>query len=101
MSNIIRVKVDVTKIDKDRLFIGKKGTYLDLVLLPVRESKFGESHLVKQDVSKEDREAGVEMPILGNATEIVSQPQQRQQAPAQATKQADAFDFAGNDDLPF
>lgn len=96
MSNIIRGKIDVSKIDKDRLFRGAKGTYLDIVLLPVDESKFGETHLIKQDVSKEEREAGVRGEILGNAKEVV--PEQRQAPPKAAPKKETKFE---DDDLPF
>lgn len=76
MGNIINVKIDVSLIDKARLFTGKTRAdghtpkYLDLVLVPRREvGQYGDTHLVKQGVTKEEREAGVEMPILGNATE--------------------------------
>ncbi len=76
MSNIITVKVDVALIDKARLFTGKVAKdghtpkYLDLVLIPRREvGQYGDTHLVKQSVSKEEREANVELPIIGNATE--------------------------------
>lgn len=76
MGNIINVKIDVSLIDKARLFTGKTRAdghapkYLDLVLVPRREvGQYGDTHIVKQGVTKEEREAGVEMPILGNATE--------------------------------
>lgn len=76
MANIITVKVDVRKLDKSRFFEGKAradGTrplYADLVLMPTREvGKYGDTHIVKQSLSKEEREAKVELPIIGNATE--------------------------------
>lgn len=74
--NITTVKIDVTQIDKSRLFEGKpKGSgeipkYLKLVLIPRKEAgKYGETHIVKQDSTKEEREAGKELPIIGSATE--------------------------------
>lgn len=72
---MITVRLDVTLIDKARLFVGKEKNgktpkYLDLVLIERKEiGKFGDTHLVKQSVSKADREAGVEMPIIGSATD--------------------------------
>lgn len=75
MSNIITVKVDAALIDKARLFVGKEKNghtpkYLDFVLIPRREvGQYGDTHLVKQSVSKAEREAGLEMPIIGSATE--------------------------------
>lgn len=72
---MITVKIDVTLIDKNRLFVGKEKNgktpkYLDLVLIERKEvGKFGDTHLVKQSVSKAERESGVEMPIIGSATD--------------------------------
>lgn len=97
MSNIIRGKIDVSKIDKDRLFRGAKGTYLDIVLLPTEDSQYGDTHMIKQDVSKEDREAGVRGAILGNAKEIVKDSAPKA-APKADTRQA--FREADSD-LPF
>lgn len=87
MPNILTVKVDVTLIDKARLFTGKTNAqghtpkYADLVLVPRKEpGKFGDTHIVKQSITKEEREKGVEMPIIGNATERGGQPTQRADA---------------------
>ena len=76
--NIIRVKIDVTKIDKARLFVGKKGTYLDATLLPTPDNQYGDDYMIVQDVGKEAREAGEKGAILGNAREVQSQQQQQQ-----------------------
>ena len=68
-STIIRLKIDVTKIDKARLFKGKKGTYLDATLfLNDEPGQYGDNGMITQDVSKEEREQGVKGAILGNAT---------------------------------
>lgn len=63
---MIAVKIDVTKIDKARLFKGTKGTYLDLILIETPNGEYGD-YMVKQSISKEERLANVQMPILGNA----------------------------------
>lgn len=63
----ITVKIDTKKIDKNRLFVGAKGTYLDVVLIETPNDAYGNSHMVVQSVSKEEREAGIKGPILGNA----------------------------------
>ena len=76
MASIIAVKVDLSMVDMKRLFDGRNGAkYLDLILLPSRNPRFGESHIVKQSVTKEERQARLEMPILGNAKEIGLEPQ--------------------------
>ena len=66
MPKPIIVKIDVTKIDKTKLFKGKKGTYLDIVLLPSQNDQYGNDYMVVQGVSQQDREAGVRGEILGN-----------------------------------
>lgn len=86
--SIIRVKIDVTKIDKSALYKGAKGTYLDIALLPSNNSQYGDDYMVTQDIGKERRQAGEKGPILGNGKIVHSQasaaPQQRQ-ARAQST----------------
>ena len=64
----VSLKIDVTKIDKERLFRGQKGTYLDLtVFIDVdKEDQYGNNGMITQSVSKEDRDAGVKGAILGN-----------------------------------
>ena len=64
---ILRIKVDVTKIDKDALFKGTKGTYLDIsVLMRSDEDEYGNHGMVVQDLGQERREAGERGAILGN-----------------------------------
>lgn len=69
MSQIISAKIDVTKILKDKLFKGAKGTYLDITLLLNREGtdQYGNDYMVVQDIGKEVRDRGEKGPILGNA----------------------------------
>lgn len=64
---MITAKLDVTKIDKAKLFKGEKGTYLDIILIETPDSKYGDDYVVKQSVTKEQREAGEQGIILGNA----------------------------------
>lgn len=70
MSKIgISLKIDVTKIEKDRLFVGKKGKYLDAtVFVDLDEvDKHGNHGMITQDITKEEKDSGVKGPILGNA----------------------------------
>ena len=68
---MIKLKIDVTKIDKTRLFKGAKGTYLDLVVYENdAPDEYGNDFSVKQDCTKDDREAGVKMPYIGNGKNI-------------------------------
>jgi hypothetical protein len=64
----LSVRIDVTKIDKARLYAGAKGTYLDLTTFVDTEEKdqYENNGFISQSVDKEEREQGVQTPILGN-----------------------------------
>lgn len=69
MSKIgISLKIDVSKIDKARLFKGEKGTYLDATaFIDLDEfDQYGNSGMITQDVTKQEKEAGTKGNILGN-----------------------------------
>jgi len=68
MSKLIALKIDVTKVDKSRLFQGKNGAqYLDATFFLNEEAgQYGDHGMVVQAVSKEERESGVKGAILGN-----------------------------------
>jgi len=63
----IAVNLDVKKIDKTKLYVGKKGTYLDaVVFLKDEADEYGNHGFIVQSVSKEERDRGVKGEILGN-----------------------------------
>lgn len=64
----VRIKLDVSKINKELLFKGSKGTYLDATaFIDVNEvDQYGNNGMVTQDVSQEARANGDKGPILGN-----------------------------------
>ncbi len=64
----LSVRIDVTKIDKERLYKGEKGTYLDLTTFvdTDEQDKYENNGFISQSVDKEEREKGVQTPILGN-----------------------------------
>jgi len=83
-------KLDLTKIDKERLFKSEKtgSIYLDVVIIETQNNEYGNSHMIVQQVSKEEREKGVKGTILGNLKQLESQ----------TTQQSATVE---NDDLPF
>lgn len=111
MSKIgVSLKIDVSKIDKNRLFSGQKGTYLDAtVFIDVDQlDQYGNSGMITQDVSKEEKQQGVKGNILGNCkvfwSDGGSQPQQQQynapqQQQAQPQYNEPPMDF--DDEIPF
>lgn len=106
----LSVKIDVTKIDKSRLFKGEKGTYLDLTTFidTSNPGEYGDHGFITQSPTKEEREAKTKMPILGNVKvfyqgdsdgkpESTSQPSGSNSTPASSGGSFDDFD----DDIPF
>jgi len=63
---MIIAKIDVMKITKEKLFKGKKGTYLSIVLIPTPNSEYGD-YMIVEEMSKDEREPGKKGVILGNA----------------------------------
>ena len=64
----ISVRIDVTKIDKSRLYKGAKGTYLDLTTFvdTEQQDQYENNGFISQSLTKEEREAKAQTPILGN-----------------------------------
>jgi len=67
---MISLRIDVSKIDKARLFKGEKGTYLDCVLIETPAAKYGKDWMIVESVSKEEREAGHKGTIIGDGKTI-------------------------------
>jgi hypothetical protein len=70
MSKILKCKIDLTKIDKSKLFKSEKtgAIYADVTILMKDEAdQYGNHGMIVQDIGKEAREAGQQGAILGNA----------------------------------
>ena len=85
-------------VDEAGLFVGEKGTYLDIVAWSVKEPKEGRTHLIKQSIPKEiwdalSDEAKKSQPIIGDFKEMQAKGQE-------VTTTIDATS-AAEDDLPF
>jgi hypothetical protein len=94
---MIVLDIDVTKLDKARFREGKNGQkYCDLVLIDYPKEK--SDGFVKQGVSKAEREARVEMPIIGNWRRVG---QQQPQRPASRPAQQQPVEMESDDDIPF
>ena len=96
---MISLKIDVTKIDKSKLFQGKQGTYLDAVLIETPNNQYGDSHMIVQSVSKEERDQGIKGAILGNARTFG----QQTQTPNEQLRETQEYNKAdnGSDGLSF
>ena len=100
--------INVSKLDKSRFYKGKKGTYAKLTCFVDTEetSQYGDNGTITQELSKEDRDNGVKLPILGNAKVFWQDGQskntnnQQMSKPAQQNNQNKGYDY-GPDDAPF
>jgi len=67
MAKILRLKLDVTKLDKSAFFKGAKGTYADLtVYINDRPYQYDNDASVQQDLGKDRRQRGEKGPYVGN-----------------------------------
>lgn len=96
---MISAKINVSKIDKTKLFKGEKGTYLDIALIETEGDQYGNDYMIVQDVGKEARERGEKGAILGNAKIRGGKKTAAQAAtkPAVTTKPQENLD----EDVPF
>lgn len=106
MAKLISLKIDVSKIDKARLYKGAKGTYLDAtVYLNDEADEYGNSGMITQSVTKDERESGVRGAILGNVKVLKDFGSSEQKKPVNepAKPQASQPIAISNDDdgLPF
>lgn len=73
MATIINASLDVTKIPKESLIKGKKGTYANVTIFINDETRFGNNVSLAMSQSKEDREAGQEKIWLGNGKVVYTE----------------------------
>ena len=94
-----KLKINVKKIDKAKLFTSEKtgAVYLDCFVIETPNNQYGDSHMVVQSTTKEEREAGVKGEILGNMKE--SKPVQQQAA--DDTAKPPVKEDGTTDSLPF
>ena len=93
----LSVRIDCTKIDKARLYAGAKGTYLDLTTFvdTEQQDQYENNGFISQSVDKQEREAKVQTPILGNVKVFFTDG-------AQSAPQSSPQNQAGIDeDIPF
>ena len=67
MALLVKMSVNVDKIRKERLYQGKKGTYLDLMVRINDEvDEYGNNVSVWENQTQEEREAKARRNYLGN-----------------------------------
>ena len=98
----ISVRIDVTKIDKSRLYKGAKGVYLDLTTFIDTETQdqYENNGFISQSMTEEERQSDAEKtPILGNCKVIYTDGGAKA-APKAITPPAMSMEQL-EDDIPF
>ena len=73
MASIIKASIDVNKIPKDKIFVGKKGKYLPITITINDElDQFGNQGPVVVEQTKEERDAKAPKTYLGNVKVVWS-----------------------------
>lgn len=88
MSKLYHAKIDLAKIDKEKIFVGKKGKYIDLAIwINDEEDNYGNIMSIQQSTKKEETSI-----YIGNGKEHQKQ---------EANSSEDKKDIEQTDDLPF
>ena len=102
MARLVSIKIDLSKIDKSRIFESQKtgAKYLDITgVLTDTPDQYENNGFVKQNTTKDEREAGLKLPIIGNfkLLKILNDPG----APVSAQPIKREVNPITPDDLPF
>lgn len=94
------VPVVIIPINPNGIFVGEKGTYLNLAAFEMSNPQFKQTHIVKRSLTEEEQKSMSEeekqaMPIIGNMTPIESK--EAQPAPVTGCIASEEI----QDDLPF
>jgi len=71
MSRLISASIDVTKVEKAKLYKGKKGTYLNVdIWVNDEEDQYGNTVSINQSLTAEEREAKAKKNYIGNGKKV-------------------------------
>lgn len=105
MASIIKTNINLNDIPKDKIYKGKKGSYLPITItLNDEVDNYGNQGPVVVEQTKEEREAKAPKVYLGNVkvvwtngTNVATAPRDGQQTQSQPAKSLSPQE----DDLPF
>ena len=104
MASILKANLNLAAIPKDKIYKGKKGSYLTITITINDElGNYGDNGPIIVEQSKEEREAKADKTYLGNVkvvwtngTNVATAPREGAAAPPPQAAPA-----AADDDLPF
>ena len=102
MASIIKTSIDLNKIPKDKIYIGKKGKYLPITITLNNDvDQFGNQGPVVVEQTKDERDAKAAKTYLGNVKVVWTNGQNVDTAPRDDNQSAPAPAQAPAEDLPF
>ena len=102
MASIIKANIDLTKVPKDRVFVGKKGKYLPITItLNDDLDQFGNQGPVVVEQTKEERDAKAAKTYLGNCKVVWTNGDNVDVAPRDNNSAPAPAPAAAEEDLPF
>ena len=102
MASIIKASIDLNKIPKEKIFIGKKGKYLPITITINDElDQFGNQGPVVVEQTKEERDAKVAKTYLGNVKVVWTNGTNVDTAPRDGATQQSIPTTKVEEDLPF
>jgi len=102
MASIIKASIDLNKIPKEKIFVGKKGKYLPITITVNDEpDQFGNQGPVIVDQTKEEREAKAPKTYLGNCKVVWTNGTFPQPIPYDGPAKAAPKVEKQEEDLPF
>ena len=103
MASIISASIDLTKIDKAKIYEGKKGKYYPItVVLNDEPGQYGDSGYIMTEQTKEERDAKAQKQYLGNVKVVWTNGQNVTTAEKQGVQQSIETQAApAEPDLPF
>ena len=105
MASIISGSIDLTKIDKAKIYEGKKGNYYPVtVVLNDEPGQYGDSGYIMTEQTKDERDAKAAKQYLGNVKVVWTNGQNVDTAEKQAPQQSNVDmlqNISAEPDLPF
>jgi hypothetical protein len=99
MASIISANIDLTKINKSKIYEGKKGKYYPITIVLNDElGQYGDSGYIMTEQNKDERDAKLQKEYLGNVKVVWTNGQNVATAEKQGTQQA--FEMSNTSAVP-